>query len=131
MMTGTQRSCANCGWWDRSSEEWEHHQWRKYLYHEVMEDFERDEAQRKVAEKELGRKLTGCSMLQASCLGLGWGNWGCCCRDFGRGKAILCWDEKRGHRAPLHKHLVTAHDFCCAEWGMIVEGAVSAEKEEG
>jgi len=116
-MTDVERCCANCAWWDRSSEEWKHKRWRDYLYREVIQDFEGDEVNRRQAERERGEPM-GRSLLQASCLGLGWGKWGCCVRDFDRGKAILCWDEKRGHNAPLHKHLVTAHDFCCSEWGL-------------
>jgi hypothetical protein len=120
-MTTVERSCANCGGWDRSSEEWEHTQWKDHLYRQVIEDIEHDEAQRETVMEERGGKLTGGSMPQASCLGLGWGKWGCCNWNFGRGKVILCWDEKRGHDAPLYRHLVTAHDFCCIEWQLKVE----------
>ena len=124
MTTDVKRCCGNCGGWDRSSEEWEHTQWKDYLYRRVVEDFDHDKERWKKWQKEReesGRPLNGCSMLQASCLGLGWGNWGCCNQDFGRGKAILCWDEKRGYRAPLYKHLITAHNFCCTEWRLKVE----------
>lgn len=121
MTTEAKRCCANCGAWDRSSEEWEHTQWKTQLYKRIMEDQESDEKQQRETEWERGRKLKGRSMLQASCLGLGWGQWGVCNLAFGRGKAILCWDEKRGYHAPLYEHLVTAHDFCCSEWTLPVE----------
>lgn len=118
-MTDMGKCCANCTAWERSSEEWEHARWRSHLYQQIIADF-KDDKERWEAwakeKKEKGGELKGRSMLQASCLGLGWGKWGCCNWNFGRGKAILCWDEKRGYQAPLYKHLITAHDFCCSEW---------------
>ena len=128
-MADAKRCCANCGGWDRSSEEWEHATWRGSLYRRIVEDIEFDARQKKDWKEERGEPI-GHSMRETSCLGLGWGNWGCCCWDFGRGKAILCWDEKRGYAAPLYRHLVTAQDFCCTEWMLKVEKEPCPEKEE-
>lgn len=133
MTTDVERCCANCAAWDRSSEEWEHKQWRDYVYRRVIEDIEHDKVQKEAWPDRWKRdgKPIGRTMREASCLGLGWGKWGVCCRDFGRGKLILCWDEKRGYNAPLYRYLVTAHDFGCLEWRPKAEEESPTEKEEG
>ena len=124
MTTDRERCCANCGGWDQSSEEWEHTSWKDSLYQRVIEDFACDEERWekwKKEREEAGNPLSGRSIQQASCLGLGWGKWGSCNWNYGRGKAILCWDEKRGYHAPLYKYLVSAHDFGCTEWRLKIE----------
>lgn len=122
-----ERCCANCSRWERSALEWEHRGWHRGLYCRVVEDAKEEEAGRESRAREYeeihGEKLEPevQSMNQASCLGLGWGNWGACNQDFGRGKALLCWDERRGYHAPLCRYLLTAHDHYCREWELLVD----------
>ena len=94
-----ERCCANCARWQRSTEEWEHSQWNRWLYRRVIQDAKDDEERwerlAKEYEERHGEKLEERSLHQASCLRLGWGNWGWCAASCERGKALLCWDERR------------------------------------